>query len=377
MSDPTDHGRGPGDLPSDAELAEMTPRELEQLGYRLDDVEIVDNSPKWPISGTRAEKRAERNVAAWFALSALSGLAFVVIFIVWPWEYRNPGTEGYLLYRLYTPLIGVTFGLSVLGLGVGAIAYAKKFFPEDVSVQQRHDGPSPAVERRTTAARLTEAGRTSGIGRRSLIKRTAGLGAGAFGLGTGVLVLGGLIENPWAEGEESPLLVTDWKSDDGEKVYLRQDVGDPHEVVRMRPGDMAAGSLVSVFPYKESWSEEKAKEALHHADNPVMLIRLRPGTPVVERKGRTGFNYGDFYAFSKVCTHMGCPTSLYEAQTQRLLCPCHQSQFLANEYARPIFGPATRSLPQLPITVDDEGYFVAKHDFVEPVGPAFWELDAT
>ena len=64
---------------------------------------------------------------------------------------------------------------------------------------------------------------------------------------------------------------------------------------------------------------------------------------------------------------------LDEAQTQRILCPCHQSQFLATEYARPVFGPATRSLPQLPITVDERGYLVAAGDFREPVGPAFWE----
>jgi ubiquinol-cytochrome c reductase iron-sulfur subunit len=104
-----------------------------------------------------------------------------------------------------------------------------------------------------------------------------------------------------------------------------------------------------------------------------MLIRLRPGTVVTQRQGRETYHYGDFYAYSKVCTHLGCPTSLYEAQTNRILCPCHQSQFLATEYAKPIFGPATRSLPQLPITVDEEGYFVARGDFDEAVGPGFWE----
>ncbi|MDT7667768.1 MAG: ubiquinol-cytochrome c reductase iron-sulfur subunit, partial [Pseudonocardiales bacterium] len=77
--------------------------------------------------------------------------------------------------------------------------------------------------------------------------------------------------------------------------------------------------------------------------------------------------------YSKVCTHLGCPTSLYESQTNRILCPCHQSQFLATEYAKPIFGPATRALPQLPITVDNEGYFIATADFDEAVGPGFWE----
>jgi ubiquinol-cytochrome c reductase iron-sulfur subunit len=104
----------------------------------------------------------------------------------------------------------------------------------------------------------------------------------------------------------------------------------------------------------------------------VMLIRLRPGTEVVKRAGFENHNYGDYYAYSKLCTHLGCPTSLYETQSQRILCPCHQSQFLATEYARPVFGPAARALPPLPITVNDEGYFVATGD-MPPVGPAFWE----
>jgi ubiquinol-cytochrome c reductase iron-sulfur subunit len=106
-----------------------------------------------------------------------------------------------------------------------------------------------------------------------------------------------------------------------------------------------------------------------------MLIRLRPAdaAKVVKRKGQENFNFGEYYAYTKVCTHVGCPTSLYEQRTNRILCPCHQSQFDALHYARPVFGPATRALPQLPITVNDEGYLVARGDFIEPVGPAFWE----
>jgi ubiquinol-cytochrome c reductase iron-sulfur subunit len=106
-----------------------------------------------------------------------------------------------------------------------------------------------------------------------------------------------------------------------------------------------------------------------------MLIRLHPdqAARVVQRKGQVDFHYGDYYAYSKICTHLGCPASLYEAQDARLLCPCHQSQFNMLEYAKPIFGPATRALPQLPIAVNDEGYFYARHDFIEPIGPAFWE----
>ena len=50
-----------------------------------------------------------------------------------------------------------------------------------------------------------------------------------------------------------------------------------------------------------------------------------------------------------------------------------QSTFDVANGARVVFGPAKRPLPQLPITVDDEGYLIAQSDFLEPVGPSYWE----
>ena len=150
----------------------------------------------------------------------------------------------------------------------------------------------------------------------------------------------------------------------------------------MRAEDLDAGAMETVFPWRESdgdgtshESREKINEIMMGVRNPVMLIRVRPtdGHKVVKRKGQESFNYGDLYAYTKVCSHLGCPASLFEAQTYRILCPCHQSQFDALEYAKPIFGPAARALAQLPITIDTNGYLVANGDFVEPVGPAFWE----
>ena len=64
---------------------------------------------------------------------------------------------------------------------------------------------------------------------------------------------------------------------------------------------------------------------------------------------------------------------LYEQQKHHLFCPCHQSTFDAANGAKVLFGPAARNLPQLAISVDAEGYFVAQGDFNEPVGPSFWE----
>jgi ubiquinol-cytochrome c reductase iron-sulfur subunit len=101
-------------------------------------------------------------------------------------------------------------------------------------------------------------------------------------------------------------------------------------------------------------------------------MRLKPEDLTVS-PGREDWNYQGIVAYSKICTHVGCPVALYEQQTHHLLCPCHQSQFDIKEEAKVIFGPAKRPLPQLPITVDDEGYLIAQSDFTEPVGPSFWE----
>ena len=137
---------------------------------------------------------------------------------------------------------------------------------------------------------------------------------------------------------------------------------------RVSPNDIQAGGLATVFP--------GVPGGVTSANTPTLLIRLRPNQSVQARKGQGDFGWGDFVAFSKICTHAGCPASLYEQQTTRLLCPCHQSQFEVLQDAKPVFGPATRALPKLPLgieVVDGTQYFVGRHDFNEPIGPAYWE----
>jgi ubiquinol-cytochrome c reductase iron-sulfur subunit len=370
--------QGP-DSPTEAELENMSQAQLARLAAELDDVDVVHNQRKWPLEGTRAEKRAERAVALWFVISALSGLAFILAFLFWPYHYAPPSDPAHhAVYLLYNPVIGITFGVSVLALGIGVILYVKKFFPDEVSIQQRHDGPSPEVARRTVIAQLGQAGEDTTIGRRSLITSSAIAATGIFGLGFGIATIGPLVRDPWKGGPDAALWTTGWKSVNGETVYLRRDTGIPDEISLVRPEDQEPGSMETVFPFRESerGNEEALLKALRRSDNPAMLIRLRPGTPVIPAPGQENMHYGDFYAYSKICTHLGCPTSLYETQTQRILCPCHQSQFIATEYARPVFGPAARPLPELPITVNEEGYLIATGDFSGPIGPAFWELGA-
>jgi ubiquinol-cytochrome c reductase iron-sulfur subunit len=381
----------PEGRPSDEELAAMTTEELVRLGGRMDGVETVLKESRWPVEGTRAEKRAERGVALWLLFAGAMGLALLLAFLFWPWEYKPYGAEGNFLYTLATPIYGVTFGLSILAIGVGAVLYQKRFIPEEISIQQRHDGQSSELDRRTAAANLIGSFEDSTLKRRKLIGLSLGLGLGAFGVGTLVAGLAGLIKNPWkpvvptADGLKAVLWTSDWTPRFvGDTVFLGRATGRPGEspFVKMRPEDLDAGGMETVFPWRESDGDGttvESHELLTHISmgvrNPVMLIRIKPvDMPrVVKRQGQESFNFGELFAYTKVCSHLGCPSSLYEQQTYRILCPCHQSQFDALHFARPLFGPAARALAQLPITIDKDGYLVANGDFNEPVGPAFWE----
>lgn len=382
---------GDVERPTDDQLAKMSRDELVALGGRIDGVETVFKEERWPVPGTKAEKRAERAVSYWLLLGGVSGLALLLVFLFWPWEYKPYGSEGEMTFALATPLYGITFGVSILAIGIGAVLYQKKFIPEEISIQDRHDGPSPELERRATAANLADTLDRSTIKRRKLIGLSLGIALGAFGLGTAVAFVGGLIKNPWkpvvptAEGKKAVLWTSGWSPRfTGETIYMTRATGQPGSspFVKTRPQDIDAGGMETVFPWRESDGDGTTVESSHllteiamGVRNPVMLIRIRPGDMprVVKRQNQESFNFGDLFAFTKVCSHLGCPSSLFEEQTYRILCPCHQSQFDALHFARPIFGPAARALAQLPVTIDKDGYLVANGDFIEPVGPAFWE----
>ena len=397
---------------SEQELKSMSNDELARLGTELDGVTVAYRKKRFPIENDPAEKRAAIQLNVWLILSILSGIGFLAVYLFWPWEYKGHGDEGLWTYTFYTPLLGLLAGLTLLFLGVFIVQYVKRMIPEEVSVQRRHDGPSDEVDRRTMTALLNDAGQTSTLGRRKAMQGLLAGGAIVAGLVI-IAPLGGMVKNPWKRGElgyegDGTLWTSGWTlQEKGVKLYLGRDTGavaEPHEtatgqhyttegisrLVRMRPEDLDAQAMETVFPLAEEDVNdgdrydprkdvyEHHMHSIHGPRNAVMLIRMRSSDAarVIERKGQEDFHYGDFYAYSKICTHIGCPTSLYEAQTHRILCPCHQSQFDALQYGKPVFGPAARALPQLPITVDEEGYLVAKDNFAEPLGPAFWERES-
>jgi ubiquinol-cytochrome c reductase iron-sulfur subunit len=335
--------------------------ELVREGARRDGVEIVHYEDPFPVKGTKAERRTVRSVMLFFLLTGVAATAFMLIYIWWPWEYELGANNS----KLYTPLLGLTLGLALLGVGFGILAWGKKLMPREIAIQDRHDGPSERAQRKLTGETMAYIVDELGIKRRKTLGLAALLGLAPVGLVAAAPLIGGLIKSPT---KDRILFRTGWDpaANGGRPVRLTREDGTP-----IRPEDVSVGGQMTVFPgIPEGATNE-------HADSPTLLIHLRAADgekalgsakPVNE-----GAQWENFVAYSKICTHAGCPASLYEQQTNRLLCPCHQSQFLITDNARPIFGPATRSLPQLPITVDEEGFFVATSDYKVAVGPAFWE----
>jgi ubiquinol-cytochrome c reductase iron-sulfur subunit len=348
------------DVPTPDELDAMSPEEAMIAAARADGVFIVHRRERFPIRGTRAEKRAERAVTTLFLLAAAFAVAFIVCFIAVPYRYHLP-TAGAQNFRFYTPLLGGLAGLTLLCIGVGAVLWAKWLMPEEEVIQDRHEvESSPASQKMMTAATLAVGFNDTGLPRRSMLLRSLGLAGGAVATLPLVALVGALIKKP---------------GDQLDHTLYRPDPNFPNGIPivysdgrRVSPNDMQPGGLVTVFP--------GVPGGVQSASSPTLIIRLRPGQVVKARKGQADFGFGDFVAFSKICTHAGCPASLYEQQTSKLLCPCHQSQFEVLEDAKPVFGPATRSLPKLPLgveVIDGRQFFVAKKDFIEPIGPGFWE----
>ncbi|HSY15325.1 MAG TPA: Rieske 2Fe-2S domain-containing protein [Jatrophihabitantaceae bacterium] len=339
------------------ELAAMSPEQQMIAGAEADGVRIVHRRNRFPIPGTKAEKRAERGVSMFFLLAALAGVGFIVAFIVVPYHWQLPGESQN--FRFYTPVLGGLLGLMLVLMGFGAVLWAKWLMPEEEAEQDRHDEPSTDEDKAFIQSTLAVGLQDAGVPRRSMLLRSLGLAGGALLTVPLVALVGAMIKKPGKQLDHTPygILLPNYPNG----VPIIYSTG-----IRVSADDLEPGGLATVFPVGY----------VSDASAPTLLIRLRPGQVVKARKGQAGFQFGDYVAFSKICTHAGCPASLYEQQTSRLLCPCHQSQFEVLEDAKPVFGPATRSLPKLPLgveVVDGVQYFVAKSDFHEPIGPGFWE----
>ncbi len=303
-----------------------------------------------------AANRAEHQVAILFGVSALGTVLLIVsyfipddIFIFIPiMGNQNAHQLG----------LGLGMAISLFFIGLGAIHWAKTLMPDTEVVAQRHEFRSPDSDRKEFVEAVKSGAAASGLGRRSLIKRSLGAALGLSALSP-LLLLRDLGPLPGKELEK-----TTWKSG----TYLVTDPGNR----RIKASDLEVGAVAQVLPEIADPEHRKLSDI---AKDAVLLIRLRPQEFNLEAD-RLAMTHDGIIAFSKICSHMGCAVALYEQQTKHLLCPCHQSTFDVTRAAKVIFGPSARPLPQLDITIDQEGYLVARQPFSEPVGPSFWERNS-
>jgi ubiquinol-cytochrome c reductase iron-sulfur subunit len=295
-----------------------------------------------PPPDPEAEKFAERQVAFWFLLSALSTIAFIAVYV-------QPWFDNIRRQREYNALLGVTAAVAVGSIGFGLVLWAKKLLPEEEAVQEREPFYAPEDERLAAIESFNTGFEETQVARRPLLRRSLLLAGGLLAL-VPIVPLRSLVKY----GPKKQLFVTHWTKD----AYVVDKDNN-----RIKNGDLAIGGILTVYPEGD------------HApnDSTVLLIRLEPGLYQAKNPDRADWAPYDHVAFSKICTHAGCPVALYQQQTHHLLCPCHQSVFDVVDHAKAIFGPAARPLPQLPLYIDSEGYFRARSDFHEPIGPSFWE----
>lgn len=284
---------------------------------------------------SREERRrlaivGERWTSLAFLLSILGALGLAVVY----WRGGQPQLEGLFL------------ALALGGIGIGLVVWARYFMPHRPVTEERHplgSTDSEIADFRDEFARGEEI-----LARRGLLVKMAG---------AAVLALGAALVFPIRSLGPRPgkgFKVTPYRNG----LRLVDESGEP-----IRAADIVQDGLVTAFPQGHTDS----------ADAPTLLIR--PSGTIRPRKGREGWAPDGLVAYSKLCTHVGCPVGLYQTGAKLLLCPCHQSTFDVLDGAKPVFGPAARSLPQLPIRIDDEGYVVAGGDFSGPTGPGFWDRE--
>jgi ubiquinol-cytochrome c reductase iron-sulfur subunit len=302
----------------------------------------------------RAAQRSERVVAFLFTLSMLATVAFIASYVAIPSDksiYVFPiGHVSALNFAL-----GMTLGIALFAIGAGAVHWARTLMSDVEIADERHPIEAEPEVKAKVLADFKQGAKESALGRRKLIRNTM-FGALALFPLSGVMLLRDLGPLPGTK-----LRHTIWSKG---KLLVNMNTNEP-----LRPSDVAVGSLTFAKPegleeHDEDFQTQIAKAAL-------MIVRLQPDN--IKDKRELAWSHEGIVAYSKICTHVGCPISLYEQQTHHVLCPCHQSTFDLSDGARVIFGPAGHALPQLRIGVNPEGYLEALGDFEEPVGPAFWE----
>ena len=289
-----------------------------------------------------AAKNPSRTEAI-IALILVVGTVLIAGFGAAYWQNWNPW------------VIGGTLGAGMFLLGFALTAWGKYLMPQGPFVEERHVLASSPEERSSMAAALVE--------RSTIVVKRRKLLGGLFALGSGILGIVILFPLLRSLGNvpKNSLDVTDWR-----KGSLLVD-SNGRSVSR---GTLVIGGIMTVYPHGQQDS------TYGQSVDQTVLIRVQD-TNLVTAKGRETWAPEGYVAYSKVCTHLGCPVGLYEQQLELLVCPCHQSMFNVRNGAVPQFGPAPRPLPQLPLYFDNDGNLRAQDGFDQAPGPGFFERTTT
>ncbi|MGD0699767.1 MAG: Rieske (2Fe-2S) protein [Trebonia sp.] len=330
------------------------------------DVPVGPEEPEFDAAPSETEhaNNAERIVAALFILAFLAGCGFIAAYVgLEVGSSTLPKGANTVVAALRSNLaLGTSLAVALLALGAGSMIWVRHLTPNVEIEEERHDMPSAPADRTAFKRSFAEGAAYSQITKRPLVRRTMLLATAPLALAPLVLLR-----------DLGPLPQTDLRHTVWRKGLRAVTLGGLRPLT---PADISTpGSMITVIP--EGYQDDQ--DALAKAG--VILIKFEPGqlnvpTNVVSGVTVSTQNWtleNSIVAYSKICTHVGCPVALYEQTTHHILCPCHQSTFDASTGATVIFGPAPRPLPQLPLALDSSGYIVAASDFTQPVGPSFWE----
>jgi ubiquinol-cytochrome c reductase iron-sulfur subunit len=332
-------------------------------GNAFADPGLPEHQPRLTDIDPKAAKRSERIVASLFGLSAVATIAFMVCYTQIP-NNRQTLVNFFPIGAVSASnfALGLCLGVALFSMGAGAIYWARTLMTDVELPQERHEYASSDEDKAEAIAEFQQGVNDSGWKQRPLIRRSL-IGAMA------VLPLPAL----WIMRDLGPLpgnslRYTAWQS--GELIINDNTVSlDGTTGQGIKPEDLQVGTLVNARPKAALSAGDDFNNMMIKSS--ILLVRMNEVD--IKSQQEIDWGYQGIVAFSKICTHVGCPVALYEQQTHHMLCPCHQSTFDLSEDGRVIFGPAARSLPQLPITVNSDGYLVARSDFTQPVGPSFWE----
>ncbi len=240
--------------------------------------------------------------------------------------------------QMSTQVEGGALACAFAGFMLAALGWSRWVIPHEQVVDLRDTYPQP-LEERAGMVDWWEHG-SAEVTRRKWLTRMLYTALGVFGIAA-LFPVGSLGPEP-----DDALFHTRWKRG----VRLQRSDG-----ALVRGGDLNDEAVVTVFP----------EGSIGDSQSMTVLIKLPDGLVQNAPQG--------YIAYSKMCTHAGCPVALYRSADHRLVCPCHQSAFDVTNDASVVSGPADHALPRLPIEIASDGYLRALGDFPSPVGPGFWE----